>query len=291
MRERLNLSRMAASAGDPPRDEQLSAWLASVPVPADLADVEAVHLAVSVTCTLRRLTWWADGAPDLFLPAMAEYFERVGAVSAELDRLSEIGPRLRPERLGYWATVAEGLFDAGWHFPSALPLADACAFAPASPANGSVRTWAAAHKINRCTSLSQSIGQGNRVTALQIPLPPGTLEQQTAAALQLYQTLRLPDPPDQALGAMLNTQRAELSLSVWLLADGVARLGLLAPEPSIMTMLDICQADPAFRHADALATFSGLLGADRPLWVECADTPDGVEVELHYRPSGDVPEK
>ncbi len=288
MRERLNLARMVASAADPPRDEPLSAWLASVPVPPDLTDVETVLFRVSATCTLRRLTWWADGEPGLFLPAMADYFERVEASAAELDRLSEIGPRLQPERLGYWVTVGEGLFDAGWYFPADIPVAEACDFAPAGQANDSVRAWAAAENITACASLGRSIGQGNPFTALQMALPAGTAQQQVEAALRLFDRLRVPDPPELALGAILNIERPELAVSVWLLNEGVAKVGLLAPDPSIPLMLDICQADPGFRHADALATFSGVLGADRPVWVECEDTPAGVEVELHYTPSSTV---
>jgi hypothetical protein len=117
------------------------------------------------------------------------------------------------------------------------------------------------------------------------------VERQVEAALKLYQRLQVADPPELALGAMLNVERPGLALSVWLLDEGVAKVGLLAPVPSIPQMLDICQVAPRFRHADALAAFSGVLGADRPDWVECTDTPDGVEVELHYRPSSDVPEK
>ena len=281
-RERLNLARMAVAAADPPRDEQLAFWLAAVPVPADLDDVEAVCFRASVTCDLHRLTWWADGKPDLFIPAMAHYFEAVGASAQEMERLTRIGRQLQPDRLGCWIMVAEELFDAGWFFPVNIPLRAACDLAPQNDANDTLRTWAAEHGLATCASLGHSIGEGNPFTALQIPLPAGSTEQQVYAGLKLFERMGVPSPPDMALGAILNQDGAKLAVSVWLLDDGLAKVGLLAAKPPSLMMLDICQTTTGFRHADNLAAFSGMLGPDHPAFVECEWSADGFEVELHY---------
>jgi hypothetical protein len=282
-RERLNLARLAVPAADPPRDQQLTFWLANVPVPADLDDADAVSFRASVTCDLQRLTWWADGAPGLFIPAMADYLEAVGAPEQEMERLKSAGLRLQPDRLGTWIVVAEDLFDAGWYMPGEIPLSTAFDFSTASEEASILKTWATEHSLATCASLGRSIGEGDPFTALEIPLAAGSAEEQVSAALGLFDTLGVPAPPDMALGAILSLDGAALGVSAWLLDHGLAKLGLLAARPPIRTMLDICETRPGFRHADNLAAFSGVLGQERPESVECEYTDQGFEVVLHYK--------
>jgi hypothetical protein len=285
-RLRLQLTQFNFPLVQPPYDQELDEWLASLPSPLDPVEETRLEFGVSVTANADRLTWRAAGTPDEFIPRLGDYFHERGVSGQEMERISQAGAAIQPDTLGSWVEAGEQGFDAGWYFPVNVPLTQALEVA-GSQAGEALGAWAEESGVHTCTRLGRSVGTGHPFTELVLPLPAGDVEEQVYTGLRAFTALGIPPLPDEALGPLLFQAGERVALSVWLSATGVAKAGLLAAHPPTLLMLDLVQV-AGVNDFEPLAALEGLLGVEGPEWIECQQRATGFGVELHYRPAADL---
>jgi hypothetical protein len=264
--------------------EALADWLESLPISSHIGHQPISEIGVSVSADFQRWTWRAAGEATAFIPRMADYFVKVGASQAELERLSQLGAELDPELLGYWLEMKSNSLNAGWYAPSALTLDEAERGLPshAITALARLREWAEAYEIEKVVRLGRALGAGNPYAELMLMLPESAdVEEQVYAATQLFADLKAALPPDDALALLMNLEQRGLGVSVWLSEQGVVKVGLLAAQPRTALVLELCRL-VGMTELEPLAALEGILGVRAPAYVECQTRPNGFMVEAHY---------
>jgi hypothetical protein len=262
----------------------LDRWLDSVPLILGYDDEDLVEYEVAVTADLQRLTLRAAGEASRYIPALAQFFQEVGAQEAEMTQLSQLGEQLQPATLGSWLEVRPDALDGGWYFPMTLPLTAALAVAHPTDSAQSLAAWAKSYGVETSTGLGHSMGGGYPRTEIQLLLPGEAIAAQLEAGLQLFEALDAPALPSIAIAALEELSPPGLVASVWLTAEGIAKVGLLSPQPPTKLIIQLCIA-AGINQDDALAAFQGTLDVAGPNFVECQQVAEGLNVEVHYRPS------
>jgi len=68
----------------------------------------------TISATLDKATFYADGQQTHFIQKMADFFWDVGASESEIDRLNHVGGSINPLRVGYWIELSnKGGMDGG----------------------------------------------------------------------------------------------------------------------------------------------------------------------------------
>lgn len=259
----------------------LDRWLDSVPLPLENDVDQHMEYEVSVTANLSRLTWCASGPSTQFIPLMATFFNEVGAEANAMNQLSQLGERLQPPQLGSWIEVRPESLDGGWHIPDTLVLTEAIELIQAKNCREAIINWANEFGINTCLSLGHSMGGGYPRTEFRIRLPGETITQQLEIGIKLLEALEAPALPIQAIAALQDARNLGLIASVWLTHEGVAKVGLLSPQPSTQLIVQLCMVDQV--EEDGLAAFQGSLDVDAPQFIEVQQVAEGFSVELHYK--------
>jgi hypothetical protein len=280
-RIRMQAARLGVPASKPPRDQQLDDWLDSLPLLATMSKDSGIEYEVSVTGKGDRLTWRASGLPQDFMPVMNDYWHEVGASSLELEKLQKIGKKLLPDILGSWIEATESGIDTGWYFPFEIPIEQALDIASPSEANDIVSEWADEFDLDICDRLGATLADGYPYTAIQIPVLRDDIEEQIYIALELFSALKLPAPPESAIGAILTQAEGELSISIWLTSSGISKLGILVSDPSNRLLIDLCHVAD-IQDLEFIAGFQGLLSVENPTLIECQQRSNGFGIEIHY---------
>lgn len=240
-----------------------------------------ITLGVSLTADLRGLTWRVSDEAGAFIPRLAGYFECAEVSPAEMDRIAQAGAIFQPERLEGWFEVYDGGYNAGWVFPSTLPLVQALALTTAGPAVTPLADWAARHDVTTCTRLGRAVGGEYPYTELQIPLPGTELEQQLEAAEDAFVALDIVTPPTPVLTVLRQAANPGLALSVWLSVTGVVKLGLVAPQPSAGLVVRLYHATHCALD-ETCAAFEGALDVSGPASIEGQRLAAGFGIISHY---------
>ena len=261
--------------------QTLHRWLGEMLGPESLARWMEITLGVSLTADLRSLTWRVSDETGAFIPRLARYFEQMGVPEAEMERIAQAGSLFQPARLEGWFEVSDGNYNAGWTFPSRLPLAQALALTASGPAVAPLAGWAARHNVTNCTRLGRAVGGEHPYAELQIPLPGHDLKHQLEAAGEAFVGLDIAAPPPPVLTALRQTARARLSLSVWLSATGVVKLGLIALQPSTGLVVRLYHATHCALD-ETWAAFEGALDVSGPSSIEGQRLAAGFGIMSHY---------
>lgn len=280
-RIRMQAARLGVPASKPPRDQQLDDWLDSLPLLATMSKDSGIEYEVSVTGKGDRLTWRASGLPQDFIPVMNDYWHDVGASDLELEKLQIVGKNLLPDIFGSWIEATESGIDTGWYFPLEMPLEQALDIASPSEANDIVSDWANKFDLDICDRLGATLADGSTYTEIQIPLLRDDIEEQIYIALELFSVLKISQPPEAAIGAILAQAEGELSISIWLTDSGVNKLGISVSDPSNMLLIDLCHAAD-IQDLEFIAGFQGLLSVENPTLIECQQRSNGFGIEMHY---------
>lgn len=262
-------------------------WMGEMLSPATFFWETDVEFGVSLSADLRRLTWCVTDRSEDFIPRLAGYFEKAGVSEREMERIARIGEAIQPDRLGAWFEVLDTTFNAGWVFPVDLPLSQALAHVDSGRARDQLAAWAEQHEVTTCTRLGRAVGAGNPYTELQLRLPGEEIGQQIEIGSSAFSALQVPQPPAAVWVALRESGNPSLptqsspSLSVWLSATGVVKVGLVVTCLSTRFMIQFFRA-ASLKPDETLAAFEGALDVKGPAHIEGQQLSHGFGVECHY---------
>lgn len=253
----------------------IRSWVTALPF--DHGDV-AVEVAASVG--LGRTTWRASGKTTAMIEPMLDFFDLVGADGDRQARLTDFGERIQPARLGSWIQMRDEHVDAGWFAPVELDLGDALDETPASPGRDRFAAWCDDHDIEQVSGFERSLGPAD-YAGIWFPLPGSDVAAQVASFDELMDDLDLGELPDVQRSILVADDRAALIGSIWLIAEGVARIaiGLLEPEPSVFVALSMAVGADA---DERLARVQGAFDADSPSLAEAVLYEGTADVEVGW---------
>ena len=260
--------------------QNLHRWLGLMLGSEALERWEEITLGVSLTADLRGLTWRVCDSAEVFIPRLARYFELAGVAEAEMDRIAHAGASFQPERLEGWSEVYDGDINAGWAFPGVHQLAPALMQIATGPAIAPLADWAARHDVINCTHVGRAVGGADPYAQLQIPLPGADVDSQLEAGLDAFAALDVAAPPASVVMA-LQQANPRLSLSAWLSATGIVKLGLITPHPGDHLVFSLCRAAQQ-KPDEPLAAFEGALDVCGPSSIEVRRLAEGFGITLHY---------
>jgi hypothetical protein len=263
-----------------PAAGNLTDWLREQPMPLD-GDDGGDQMIVSTSSDVRRISWWAAGPTQRFIPVVVDFMKRMGANRVQAETIAAAGAHMEPDSCGSWIEVSAAGLDGGWYFPSILSLAAARTYAAATVANQRLGRWATEVGADRCVQLRRSLAAPQPITEWLIPLPAVNTKTQLDQAQRAFERLQVPwiGPHLAEVVAGLES----MALRIALTDAGVSRIGLEIPglDATMATAL----ADISPLHSDAqLALFMGTLGIDTPASLGVFRVTNGLEVELSFAP-------
>lgn len=261
--------------------EVLREWVEAMPTVGDLAGGQDAVLQVSLTADHQRLTWRAAGEAAGFFPKVQQYLAQSAIAPTARALLGQMGEQLQPAQLGMWLELFGQNLDVGCFFPGQFPLSRALAFASVGADSKALQNWARQAQCGLCTEVGLSLGTEGGLLMLQMPLTDADVAAQLATGLSAFSALQAPPLPPTLTEALARATQTPLRLSVWLGNEGLAKVGLLLPQPNTELQLQLC-ATVAGADIDALAQFEGALGVKQPAYIECQYLAAGLGVELHY---------
>jgi len=266
-------------------------WSESIPLSADLSTGMSIEFHVVTSASMQKLTWRTAGPQNIFIQRMVDFFWNVGAPETEIDRLNDVGALINPIKIGSWIDMsAKGGMDGGWYFPVDISLNLAMEAADAGYPTTMVKEWAQKHSIDKCYSIGRDMGAAPpRQTELRIALPGTDTAAQLRIALDAFDMFGFPDLPENAL-KILRSVHGLLRLSIITSSEGFVRLGILIPDPSVETVVNLCNI-VAGGNKDDLAAFESALQSQGPAYAELqylmkgfgySVYKEGFDVVFHY---------
>jgi len=250
-------------------------WVTSLPF-----DNGQVGVEVAASVGLGRSTWRASGPTPNMIGPMLDFFDLVGVDTERQARLTGFGERVQPERLGHWVQMREEHVDAGWFAPIEIPLADALNETPQSEQREVFAGWCDDEDIEYVIGFERSLGPAD-YAGLWFQLPGADVSERVAAFEELMDDLELGSLPQTQRGVLTADENAVLVGSIWLIAEGVARiaLGMIDPDPSILIALSIAVGADS---DELLARVQGAFDADVPSLVEAVLYEGAADVEVAW---------
>ncbi len=262
-------------------------WLAMLPQPVRGA-VDELEYTATLTADLQRLTLRAAASPAMLTLRTARYLGAAAAPDDEVEQFALMSERMAPALLGPWLEVSPLGVDGGWQVPVELNLSIAAEFAPPSEALTALLAWADTCGVQHCTGLKRAVGAAAPYTEMVVPLPQGDALHQMTAFLLAAETMGAPTPPESVRRAIMRQVQGPMALSVWLLGEGLGKLGIMLPFPDAELVESLL---PTGTDRAALLKFQNALQSSGPAAVEWQYVADGPTVELHYAvlPTLDAP--
>lgn len=250
-------------------------WLDGLPQGA--SDLQ-LHLAASADG--ERVTLSAVGPTSTLLGRTARYLAEAGVNEHELQRFATACEALQPDVLGSWVEVGPAGIDGGWILPGPWPLASFRDLLPEGESTEQLCTWAETHKLEGCLLLKRAVGDQAAYTEVVLPMPAGTVRRQLACVSEAADMLGAEGWPEPLLTAVERHARGPMALSVWLVPDGLAKLGLVlqGPAPELQAELLALLGEPE-AAADRL---TAALGSAGPTHIELQELSEGLDLELHF---------
>jgi len=240
-----------------------------------------IGFEVCASMDLQKTTWRADGPQHLFITPMVDFFVRVGAPEAEIERLNTFGALVRPPRIGFWIDVSsKGGLDGGWFFPfDNMPLSTVLQACEPGKCLQQLRDWAVQHFGSAevsCYYVGRDMGmEPPRQTEIRIMLPGRSLKRKLKVALDAYSKFGFSPPPNdiyELLSSSYHYSSAEpkLALAVSLASDdNFVRLSIVQFAPTA-TCFQLLAHNLTPERYGALIRLEAALGAQMP------------RIEYHY---------
>jgi hypothetical protein len=272
---RLVRARIRAALPELAGVDALLHWLDGLP--QGTPDLQ-LHLAASAN--VERVTLSAVGPTATLLGRTARFLAEAGVSEHELRRFATACEALQPEVLGSWVEVGPAGIDGGWVLPGPWPLASVRDLLPEGESTDQLWAWASAHEVEQCLVLKRAAGEQALYVELVLPLPPGSVRSQFVCAADAADRLGAEGWPQPLRDAVEHHARGALALSVWLVPDGLAKLGLWlpGPAPELQAALLGLLGEPE-AAADQL---TAALGSAGPTQLELQELPEGLDLELHF---------
>lgn len=272
---------------DGEQSTQFHAWLAGLPMPELGSAGRPVHtLGTSLAIAGGRTTWYALGAAGAMIEPTVTYFRSIEAVPAELDRLAQLGQAIEPGLLGSWFETRGHGFNGGWSMVGGLDPAPALSVVDDPAQRQEILTALAERDATTLSTVGRAVGVGAATARLVLRMGPASDDESLAALTVLLARLDAPQIPDDVLGAVLaGAGERIVSLSLWTLDDGLARVGLRVDDPPTSLLVALAHAAGWNAWLDRAAALLGTVGLDHPTSLEWFLDADGADVEI----SADLP--
>lgn len=262
-----------------PGSEALLHWLDGLPLPTGPA-AEDLRLEVSVSADVQRVTLSATAPAAYLVTRTARFLAEADVSDKEMAFFASAFQELEPARLGSWIEIGPLGIDGGWLMPGPMLLDAARAFVPAGEPQEQLLEWTRKHDITTCLLIKRSVGDHAPYTELVLPLPGGDVRSQLSLAQQGFEAMGALGLPEAVSRAVARHSRGAMSLSAWLVPDGLAKAGILltGPDPELQSALMQALSVPE----GELDRFNAALGRAGPDRIEVQELADGVELELHF---------
>jgi hypothetical protein len=271
-----------AGTGDDEQAAGFHAWLAGLPMPEVGSAGRPLHaLGTSLTIGGERATWYALGAPSAMIEPTTAFCRSIESEPAELDRLAQLGPGVEPDLLGSWFETRGERINGGWSMVGGLDPAATLDVVDDPAQRESILTALAEREATSLTSIGRAVGAGAATARLVLRMGPASDDESLAALTVLLARLEAPQIPDDVLGAVLaGAGERIVSLSLWTLDDGLARVGLRVDDPPTSLLVALAHAAGRTAELDRAAALLGAIGLDHPTSVEWFLSADGADVEV-----------
>ncbi len=263
--------------------EILVRWLEVQPEPEEAGEADPTTWTVGLSSDGSRLTWYAAGPTELFVPTIGAFLMEAGASDEELENMAAAGEHLEPKAAGSWIELSAGGLDGGWFFPSPAPLAKARAYVAQHPVAAQLLEWARRCSAQSAAQLRRSVTAGEEVTELLLPIPGRDRAQDLDLAKHGLEMVGAPWFGAGVARALADADDSSRLLVAALTGAGLARAGVLLTEPSPHTARALALLAPG-ASARALDRFEAALGVAGPQWAAAIQRPEGFSVELYYSP-------
>ncbi|MEZ4266664.1 MAG: hypothetical protein R3F39_09825 [Myxococcota bacterium] len=263
--------------------EILVSWLEIQPEPESPREADPTTWTVGLSSDGSRLTWYAAGLTEAFVPTIGEFLMEAGASGEELEGMAAAGQHLEPTAAGSWVELSAGGLDGGWFFPSPAPLAKARAYAPQHAVTAQLLDWARRCSAQAAAQFRRSVTPGEEVSELLLPIPGRDRAQDLDLAKHALEMLGAPWFRTDVARALVDADDTSRLLVVGLNGAGLARAGVLLTEPSPRAARALALL-AAGTSPSALDRFEAALGVAGPQWVAAIQRPEGFSVELYYSP-------
>jgi hypothetical protein len=265
----------------------LQHWLAILAPPADMLTESEVSFGITLSGELHKVTWAITDTCPALMGRLGRAVDALGLPPGALHSFLQLALALDALRAGTWVQGSAGRFELGWLLEIDLPLSHVLPLMPGlQQAGPGLNGWSSRYADVVCTQAAGSLDAGESITNLQFLLPGAGVEEQLLAALELWEMLNVAGPPDTLLAALLDYTQARAEpyplLGVLGFASNhIIKAGLLLPQPDTRLQVQLYRI-AGLNTIDALAAFQGSLGAEPPLWVECAQAVEGSGLAFHY---------
>jgi len=238
--------------------------------------------------TLLEVTIAADGASysiraaasaERMISAAAEFYEKVGAEPTALDDLAAFGDAYNPHELGMWLELREGSANCGWFIPEGRMTFAEGVLLDTTQAQ-TLLAWADLSRVDHFLAGGRSVAPGNALAFVEAPLPGDEIGQ-VERALALLHDFSAQTPADELLAALMNEAHAGLEVTLWLLADGVARSGIRAEEPSLALIVLLAEILGG-QSLDLVAQVQGILQASAASAIEVQTRGETPQLLVSY---------
>ncbi|MCB9730462.1 MAG: hypothetical protein H6744_20455 [Deltaproteobacteria bacterium] len=263
--------------------EILVGWLEVQPEPEEPGDADPTTWTVRLSADGRRLTWYAAGPAELFVPTIGEFLLEAGASGEELEGMANAGEHLAPVATGSWVELTHEGLDGGWFFPSPSPFPKAKAYAAQHAVTAQLVEWARRSSAQTVAQIRRTVTPGEEVTELFLPIPGRDRAQDLDLAQHAFKMVGAPWFHPAMARALADSDDQSRVLVVGLGAHGLAGAGLLLTEPSARAARALASMAPG-ATGETLDRFERALGVSGPEWVAAIQRPEGAAVELYYSP-------
>jgi hypothetical protein len=263
--------------------EILVSWLEVQPEPEEPGEADPTTWTVGLSSDGSRLTWYAAGLAELFVPTIGAFLMEAGASGEELESMAAAGEHLEPTATGSWVELSAQGLDGGWFFPAPAPLAKARAYVAQHPATAQLLEWARRSSAQTAAQIRRSVTPGEEVSELLLPIPGRDRAQDLDFAKHGFEMIGAPWFRADVARALADADDSSRLLVAALNGSGLARAGVLLTEPSPRAARALALLAPG-ASASALDRFESALGVAGPQWVAAIQRPEGFSVELYYSP-------
>jgi len=254
-------------------EQFFNAWMKSMPKASELEPTKSMVFSAATSADMENILWRISGPQSLFAPKIVTFFWNMGSPMTEVDRFNDVGALINPRNIGSWIqTSLNGGMDGGWVFPAEIPMKLAVEGADSveteDDAVTALSSWADAHDVLVCTSLSRDMGKSPpQQTEFRMVLPGPDFSTQLAFAQEALQAFHFPPLPDGPIQVVAGSMPTEpLLLSVVTCARGFVRVGLLVPRVPMPIVVNIIQNNGG--QMEELNSFMTATGCTAPVFLE-----------------------
>ncbi len=267
-------------------DIHLDRWLEHNPMPPEMPNGEGVSYLAMVGSDLRRIWWGAWGAPQGFVPKMADYFKLCNIAKSDAAVLDQIGQHLEPALVGSWIGVWGGKVTTGWHFMDPKPWDKVEQMFGTHEAKYQIKKLVDDLEVERIERFSQSIGD-NAYSELEISIPGETVSEQVDALSQSFARITGAPLAAPVVERLKGISLPAFAIGVRIRGGAISRVSALIPGIGMKDIAALC-TDAKVGVDPKLEKIVGALG-EGIARVEYGRAGEHAGVDVYLEPGESAP--